>query len=219
MIELYDVTKSYRTPYGLNMVLDGITINLPPRDSVGILGRNGAGKSTLLRIIGGAEMPDAGTVIRRGRVSWPIGFGGGFNNSLTGEENCRFVARIYSQDVDRVVDEARAFADIGDYFYMPLRTYSSGMRARLAFGVSMTVDFDTYLVDEVTAVGDKRFRKKCQEAFAARRERASLIMVSHSLDTLRGYCNKGALLDRGRLQIFDSVNEAAEAYDAVSAAA
>src|SRR5690606_10305876 len=164
MIELRNVTKSYTTLHGPNVVLDDISIALPPRENIGILGRNGAGKSTLLRIIGGAEMPDEGEIIRHGKVSWPIGFAGGFNSSLTGEENCRFIARIYSQDVDRVVDEAREFAEIGDYFYMPIRTYSSGMRARLAFGVSMTMDFDCYLVDEVTAVGDRNFKDKCKRA-------------------------------------------------------
>lgn len=218
MIELRGITKAYRTPYGPNVVLDDISVRLPPRESIGIVGRNGAGKSTLLRIIGGAEMPDAGEVIRRGKVSWPIGFSGGFNSSLTGEENCRFVARIYSQEVDRVVDEAREFADIGNYFYMPVRTYSSGMRARLAFGVSMTMDFDVYLVDEVTAVGDARFRTKCREAFAARSERASLVMVSHSLETLREYCTCGALLEAGALRLFTSIDEAAAAYAEAQAA-
>jgi capsular polysaccharide transport system ATP-binding protein len=218
MIELRNITKIYRTPYGPNVVLDDISIQLPPRQSIGIVGRNGAGKSTLLRIVGGAEMPDSGEVIRRGKVSWPIGFSGGFSISLTGEENCRFVARIYSQDVDRVVDEAREFADIGDYFYMPVRTYSSGMRARLAFGVSMTIDFDVYLVDEVTAVGDTRFRTKCKQAFAERSERASLVMVSHQLDTLREYCTMGALLEGGALRIYDSIDEAAAAYAEAQAA-
>jgi capsular polysaccharide transport system ATP-binding protein len=218
MIELRNITKLYRTPYGPNVVLDDISVALPPRQSIGIVGRNGAGKSTLLRIIGGAEMPSAGEVVRSGKVSWPIGFSGGFSPSLTGEENCRFVARIYSQDVDRVVDEAREFADIGDYFYMPVRTYSSGMRARLAFGVSMTIDFDVYLVDEVTAVGDARFRAKCKQAFAERSERASMIMVSHSLDTLREYCTLGALLEGGALRVFDSIDEAASAYAEAQAA-
>jgi capsular polysaccharide transport system ATP-binding protein len=213
VIELRNVTKSYRTPFGPNVVLDDITFHVGPLETMGILGRNGAGKSTLLRIIGGAEWPDSGEVVRRGLVSWPIGFTGGFNGSLTGEENCRFVARIYGQDIDRVIDETRAFADIGNYFYMPVRTYSSGMRARLAFGVSMAIEFDVYLVDEVTAVGDKRFRARGQKAFAERRERASLIMVSHDIGTLKDYCDQCALIENGRLRVFDSVDEAAAAYD------
>jgi capsular polysaccharide transport system ATP-binding protein len=213
VIELRHVTKAYQTTMGPNVVLDDVCVRFPPRESIGILGRNGAGKSTLLRIIGGAEMPDDGEIIRRGRVSWPIGFGGGFNGSLTGEENCRFVARIYGQDVDYVVDASRDFAEIGNYFFMPVRTYSSGMRARLAFGLSMAIDFDAYLVDEVTAVGDKNFRKKCREAFAERQQRAGLIMVSHSLNTLREYCRRCAVLEEGSLQMYDSVDEAAAAHE------
>ncbi len=172
MIELRKVTKVYKTKVGRNVVLDDISLTIPPRRGLGIIGRNGAGKSTLLRIIGGAEQPTAGDVIRRGRVSWPLGFAGGFNGSLTGEENCRFVARIYGLQYDYVVEKTRSFAEIGDYFFMPVRTYSSGMRARVAFGLSMAIDFDMYLVDEITAVGDKLFRKKCRAAFDERRERA-----------------------------------------------
>lgn len=213
MIELRHVTKIYRTTLGTNVVLDDICTRFPPTESIGILGRNGAGKSTLLRIIGGAEMPTSGEVIRRGRVSWPIGFGGGFNGSLTGEENCRFVARIYDEDVDYVVDYTRDFAEIGDYFFMPMRTYSSGMRARLAFGLSMAIDFDAYLVDEVTAVGDAAFRAKCAEAFAERQRRATLIMVSHDMNTILEYCRRCCLMNRGVLTMYDSVEDAVDAYD------
>lgn len=213
MIELTNITKMYRTPFGPNVVLENISCEFAAAETFGILGRNGAGKSTLLRIMGAAEMPDAGKVVRTGLCSWPIGFSGGFNASLTGEENCKFVARIYHQGIDRVIDETREFAEIGNYFYMPVRTYSSGMRARLAFGVSMAINFDTYLVDEVTAVGDKKFRAKCEKAFADRQERACLIMVSHQLTTLKQYCRKCALLANGRLTVYDSVDEAAAAYD------
>lgn len=212
MIELQHITKSYRTGTRSNVVLDDVSVSFGAGEAVGILGGNGSGKSTLLRIIGGAEMPDEGEVIRRGRVSWPLGFTGGFNGSLTGEENCRFVARIYSQDVDRVIDETAAFAEIGDYFHMPVRTYSSGMRARLAFGVSMAIDFDAYLVDEVTAVGDKRFKRKCRKAFRDRQNQATLIMVSHNMGTIRSYCRRcGVLWDR-KLTMYDSIDEAAAAY-------
>ena len=213
MIELRNITKVYKTKHGRNVVLDDISVVLPPRESIGILGRNGAGKSTLLRIIGGAEAPTAGKVIRGGKVSWPIGFAGGFSGSLTGEENCKFVARVYGQDIDWVIERTREFAEIGDYFYEPVRTYSSGMRARVAFGLSMAIDFDLYLVDEVTAVGDKLFRRKCRAAFAERRERAGLIMVSHDLSTLAEYCRRCAVLDQGKLRVYDSVNEASEAYE------
>lgn len=213
MIELKNITKIYRTTTGENLVLDDISLRFPARESVGILGRNGAGKSTLLRIIGGAELPDFGEIIRVGQVSWPIGFAGGFSPSLTGEENCRFVSRIYNADIDRVIDETREFADIGGYFFEPVRTYSSGMRARLAFGLSMAIDFDIYLVDEVTAVGDANFREKCEAAFEARRETSSLIMVSHAISTLEEYCKRCALLIDGKLKLYDSVAEAAAVYD------
>lgn len=218
MIELRDVCKSYRSSAGTHHVLDNVNIRFPPRVSVGILGYNGSGKSTLLRIIGGAEMPDSGVIIRRGRVSWPIGFAGGFNSSLSGEENCRFVARIYGQDIDRVVDEAEAFAEIGAYFRVPVRTYSSGMRARLAFALSMAVDFDVYLVDEVTAVGDSRFQTRCREAFEARRERSSTIVVSHQTKTLEQYCERFAVLRDGKLAVFDDLDEAGVYYEGKMAA-
>ena len=216
MIELHEITKAYRTHVGDHVVLDRITATFPAMTSVGILGPNGAGKSTLMRILGGAEQPDVGRVVRHGRVSWPIGFAGGFNASLSGEENCRFAARIYGADVDEVVEFARGFAEIGKYFNMPIRSYSSGMRARLAFGLSMAMDFDTYLVDEVTAVGDSTFQKKCRDAFAERRERSSVIIVSHSLSTIKEYASHYALLKRGKLHFFDDIAEVERLYKAAA---
>lgn len=217
MIELRNVTKAYKTPNGLKVVLDDITCTFGERESVGVLGKNGAGKSTLLRMLGGAELPDAGEVVRRGRISWPIGFSGGFAPSLTGAENCRFAARIYDADVDEVVEKTRAFAEIGDYFDMPVRTYSSGMKARLAFGLSMAIDFDIYLVDEVTAVGDKRFQKKCRDAFRAREARSSVIIVSHHMKTIREYCTRCAVLWGGKLNFYDDLDEAQRIYEKVAA--
>ncbi len=214
MIRLSQVTKGYRTHAGLHVVLDHLDCEIPPGANLGILGANGAGKSTLLRILAGIELPDAGRIERQGRVSWPIGFAGGFNGSLTGEENCRFVARVYGQSVDRVVGFADDFAEIGKYFQMPVRTYSSGMRARLAFGLSMAIDFDYYLVDEVTAVGDKKFQERCRQAFLERSNHSSVIIVSHQLNTIRSYCDRAAVLKDGRLQFFDDLDEAASVYDA-----
>lgn len=217
IIELEDVTKTYRTHAGEHVVLDRLSIAFARHENVGILGRNGAGKSTMLRILGGAEQPDAGRVIRRGRISWPIGFAGGFNGSLSGEENCRFVARIYDADVDEVVEHTRAFAEIGDYFRMPVRTYSSGMRARLGFGLSMAIDFDVYLVDEVTAVGDRPFQDKCHKAFADRRAKSSLVMVSHSIGTIGDYCSRFVLLVDGKLEIFDDLKLVEKEYRRLAA--
>lgn len=214
MIELSQVSKVYPTRSGENVVLDRISYTFPARTNIGILGKNGAGKSTLLRIIAGTEQADSGNVQRRGVVSWPIGFGGGFSGSLSGEDNCRFVARIYGADIDEVVGFTADFAELGEYFYMPVKTYSSGMRARLAFGLSMAIEFDAYLVDEVTAVGDTNFQQKCRQAFQARSDRSSVIIVSHQLGTVRDYCQRCCVLRGGKLLEFDNVEEAAKAYEA-----
>ena len=214
MIALKKVTKIYPTIRGVNVVLNEISANFPDKTNFGIMGRNGAGKSTLLRVLAGAEQPDSGEVVRTTRVSWPIGFSGGFSSALSGKENCRLVARMYGVDVDEVVAFAADFSELGDYFDMPVRTYSSGMRAKLAFGLSMAVDFEVYLVDEVTAVGDSRFQAKARRAFEDRSSRSSVIIVSHHLNTVRAYCKHCAILANGRLRHFDSVDEAAKAYEA-----
>jgi capsular polysaccharide transport system ATP-binding protein len=214
VIELSNISKVYPTKNGSNVVLDRVSFSFPPRTNIGILGKNGAGKSTLLRIIAGTEQPDSGTIVRRGLVSWPIGFSGGFNGSLSGEENCRFVARIYGADIDEVVGFTSDFAELSEYFYMPVKTYSSGMRARLAFGLSMAIEFDAYLVDEVTAVGDANFQQKCRKAFQERSDRSSVIIVSHQLSTVRDYCKRCAVIRDGRLHVFDTVEEASAAYEA-----
>jgi capsular polysaccharide transport system ATP-binding protein len=214
MIELEQISKAYATRTGKNQVLDAISFSFEPHTNIGILGKNGAGKSTLLRIIAGTEQPDSGHVHRKGVVSWPIGFSGGFNGSLTGEENCRFVARIYGTDIDEVVGSTADFAELGDYFYMPVKTYSSGMRARLAFGLSMAIEFDAYLVDEVTAVGDSTFQEKCRKAFERRSGRASVIIVSHNLSTVKDYCQRCAVLKNGKLLVYDTVDEASAIYGA-----
>ncbi|MBN2714693.1 MAG: ABC transporter ATP-binding protein [Deltaproteobacteria bacterium] len=215
MIELRNIYKSYFVNGFRNHVLNNISIVFPDNVNIGILGLNGAGKSTLLRLIAGVELPDEGSIHRTGRISWPIGFSGGFNGSLSGEENCRFVARIYHEDVDRIIGFAQEFAEIGRHFFQPVRTYSSGMKARLAFGLSMAIDFNVYLIDEITAVGDNVFRNKCAKVFDERREHTSIIMVSHNLGTIAKFCDKAAILTRGSMQIFDSVDEAAKIYEAL----
>ena len=207
MIRLENVVKSYRLREGRKVVLRNLTATFR-KTNVAILGANGAGKSTLLRLIAGTELPDSGTILREGRISWPLGFAGSFNGTLSGAENVRFVARIYGEDTERVLDFVEAFSELGEFFHMPVSSYSSGMRARLAFGVSMAVAFDYYLVDEITAVGDDKFRQKCLETFKEKLAHSSIIMISHSKATLKQYCQVGAVLHEGELTLCDDLNEA-----------
>lgn len=213
MIELRNVVKIYPTAAGPKVVLAGVSAVFPPRVNYGILGRNGAGKSTLMRLLSGVEPPDSGRIIRKGRISPPLGFSGGVSPNLSGEENCRFVARIYGEDIDYITSFAREFADIGPYFNEPVKTYSSGMRSRLIFGLSMAIGFDVYLVDESTAVGDWSFKAKAQAAFDERRKTSSLFVVSHSFKTIESLCDRCAILKDGHLTFFDSVADAKAAYE------
>jgi capsular polysaccharide transport system ATP-binding protein len=207
MIHLENVVKWYRLREGHKVVLRNLTA-IFRNTNVAILGANGAGKSTLLRLIAGTELPDSGTIRRQGRISWPLGFAGSFNGSLSGAENIRFVARIYGEDTERVLDFVAAFSELGEFFHMPVSSYSSGMRARLAFGVSMAVAFDYYLVDEITAVGDDKFRQKCLTTFKEKLAHSSIIMISHSKATLKQYCQVGAVLHEGELTFCDDLDEA-----------
>ena len=219
MIEFRNVSKHYFTQTRRKVVLDGLTLTLPWGAKVGLLGRNGAGKSTMLRMIAGTVRPDAGRIVRRGAISWPLGFSGSFHPELTGAQNARFVARIYGVDTDALVAFVEDFAELGDFLDMPVRAYSSGMRARLAFGMSMGVAFDWYLVDEITAVGDTAFRAKSLQAFRTRLQSAGLLMVSHSVPTIRAYCTAGLVLEGGQARYFDDVEEAIAQHEANMAAA
>ena len=213
MIELREISKSYRLGAGWHTVLDSVSAVFPTGKSVGILGVNGAGKSTLLRIIGGVEPPDHGTVRKDVRVSWPMGFTGGFSPNMTGRQGARFVARIYGEAPRLVEHFARDFAELGPYFDMPIRTYSSGMRARLAFAISFAVEFDCYLVDEVIATGDARFGKKYRREFKERSRNASVILVSHNPEAIRAECDFAAVLTKGSLTLYESVDEAMDVYE------
>jgi capsular polysaccharide transport system ATP-binding protein len=166
----------------------------------------------LLRLIAGGEMPDSGIIERKGKVSWPMGFSGGFNGTMTGIENIRFVSRIYGQDPKRVIQYVRDFSELGDSIKLPIKTYSSGMRARLAFGLSLAIDFDCYLVDEVIAVGDANFRMKSKKAFQAKFDHSFLIMASHSPGIIKEYCDCGILLKQGSLEYHDTIDELLVAY-------
>ena len=172
------------------------------------MGRNGAGKSTLLQIMAGTLPLDSGRVVREGKISWPLGFQGSFQPGLSGEQNVRFVARIYGVDTEELIDYVADFAELGDFFRAPVRTYSSGMKARLAFGVSMGIKFDYYLVDEITAVGDANFKRKCHAVFQERLQGSDVIMVSHSASALRDYCETGIVLEDGKLTYYDDLEQA-----------
>jgi capsular polysaccharide transport system ATP-binding protein len=218
MITLERLTKSYRTPRGRKLVADDLNVAFRTGASVALLGRNGAGKSTLLKMIAGTVDPDRGRVLRRGSVSWPVGFGGSFHPDLTGAQNTRFVARVHGVDSAELVAFVADFAELGDHFHMPLRTYSSGMRSRLAFGISMGVPFDTYLVDEITAVGDAAFRDKSTAIFRERLKGAGAIVVSHSMPMVRELCTAGAVLEGGRLELFEDIDAAIARHEANMAA-
>ncbi len=213
MIQFIDVHKTYRLQGVTKTILDGLSITFPEDRNVAIMGRNGAGKSTLMRLIAGAELPDRGRIRRNAKVSWPLGFGGGFNGAMTGLENIRFVARMYGEDTEDVIEYVKEFSELGDSIRLPINTYSSGMKARLAFGVSMAIDFSYYLIDEVTAVGDARFKKKCDLVFESKLSNARIIMISHSSNTMRKFCNAGCVLEDGRLTMYDTVEEAIKQHE------
>lgn len=212
MIHLDRVFKYYRTNGHTKIVLDHVSATFRSGCSYGLMGVNGAGKSTTMRLLAGIELPNAGKIRRSVRVSWPLGFSGGFHPSMTGRENVKFIARAYGQDVRRTLEFVEDFAELGDYIDVPVKAYSSGMTARLGFGMSMAIEFDCYLIDEVLGVGDMRFQAKCRAAFDHRRSNSDVIMVSHSMNAVKLYCKHGAVLVDGRLLIFDTVEEAVNMY-------
>lgn len=213
MIEFRDVWKSFTLKGHRKHILNGLTLALPRTGNIAIIGRNGAGKSTLLNMISGTLNPDKGEIVSSGRTSWPMGFSGGFHGELTGRQNARFVARIYGADTDEVERYVEDFAELDQFLDMPVRTYSSGMKARLAFGVSLAARFDCYLVDEITGVGDARFKNKCREAFEERVSDAQLIMVSHSEGTLKAYCDSALLLENGTARFYPKLESALDVYN------
>ena len=217
MIRFENVTKVYSTYGRRRTILDRVNFTLKPGISYGIMGINGAGKSTTMKLIAGVEEPTRGRIVRKLRVSWPLGFAGGFNPKMTGRDNVIFVARIYGENPREVLEFVEDFSELGSYLNMPVSTYSSGMGSRLAFGMSMAIPFDCYLIDEVTAVGDSRFQKRCTEVFSHRRKHADVIMVSHSMETIREWCQQGIVILNGRAIIYEDVNDAIEVYRRLNA--
>jgi capsular polysaccharide transport system ATP-binding protein len=208
MIRFRNVSKHFSTPGGRKILLQDANILFPTGRSVGLLGRNGAGKTTLMQMIGGSIKPNSGTIEMTGTISWTVGFAGSFNQQMTGSQNTKFVARIYGIDTSSLLDYVEDFAELGDHFHMPVRSYSSGMKSRLAFGISIGIPFDTYLVDEVTSVGDAAFKKKSRLAFLHRIKTAGAVVVTHSTTQLRQLCDSGAVLENGQLTYFDNIEDA-----------
>ena len=220
MIELRALTKSYPSRQGRRYVFRDLSFTFPPGSNIGLIGRNGAGKSTLLRLLGGIDQPDHGQVITDRRISWPVGLSGGFQPNLTARENVQFVCRIHGAHGESLRSKVRFvqnFAEIGDYFDLPMRSFSTGMRSRVAFGLSMAFDFDYYLIDEVMAVGDAQFRAKSKEVMMARLERANLILTSHNMADIRQYCNVVLHVERGRVNVYDDIEAGIRAYQAAPA--
>ena len=213
MIKLERATKRVKLKGFSKVIIDDVSFVIPRGKSVGLLGRNGAGKSTLLQLIAGTQNLDSGAIIRQGKISWPLGFQGSFQGALSGEQNVRFVARIYGVDSEELVAFVAEFAELGNFYHAPVQTYSSGMKARLAFGVSMGIRFDYYLVDEITAVGDTNFKKKSRQVFRERLTDSDVIMVSHSSGTLRDYCTSGIVLENGKLTYFSELEDAIRVHE------
>lgn len=217
MIHFENLSKGFWIRGEYRWIFQNLTMTLPAGKALGLLGRNGAGKSTLMQIIAGTMQPTTGRVIPQGRVSWPIGGANSFHRDLTGLQNTRFLARVYGVDSDALTAFVEDFADIGRHFHMPMRSYSSGMRSRLAFGVAMGIPFDTYLVDEVTAVGDAQFKRKSRALFRARMAQAGAIMVSHSMSEMQSYCDGGLVLNNGQLEYYDDITLAIARHEALMA--
>ncbi|HDZ6851989.1 TPA: ABC transporter ATP-binding protein, partial [Mannheimia haemolytica] len=201
------------TNNGWKTILKDINFELKKGEKVGILGRNGAGKSTLIRLMSGVEPPTTGTIERQMSISWPLAFSGAFQGSLTGMDNLRFVSRIYDADFDYVKSFTEEFSELGEYLYEPVKSYSSGMKARLAFALSLSIEFDCYLIDEVIAVGDARFAAKCKHELFEKRKDRSLILVSHSPASIKEYCDSAMVLEEGIMHTFDSIDNAYNFYN------
>lgn len=212
MIQLQAVDKDYPTRAGPVRILNSVELSIAPGERVGILGRNGAGKSTLIRLISGAELPTRGRVRRGMSVSWPLAFGGAFQGALTGFDNVRFICRIYGVDAGPRIGFVEEFSELGQYLREPVRNYSSGMRARLAFAISMIIEFDCFLIDEVIAVGDARFHDKCEHELFVKRADRAMIIVSHDTDYILHHCHRASVLLDGRLHHPPTLEQALELY-------
>jgi capsular polysaccharide transport system ATP-binding protein len=213
MISAIDVTKDYRTEGRVHRVLSNISFAVAKGEKLALLGRNGSGKSTLIRLVAGVELPTSGTIRQAMSVSWPIGLAGGLHGSLTGNDNMRFIARIYNKPFAHVKAYVDDFAELGKFLSEPLRTYSTGMRARFMFALSLAVDFDCYLIDEVIAAGDQRFQRRSHDELFVKRADRAMILASHVAEIVRSYCSRALVLHRGRGKIFTDLDLALDIYN------
>lgn len=217
MIEIRNLSKVYAMRGGKNTVLDNLNFTIRPGEKIGVLGRNGAGKSTLIRILSGAERPTSGTIKRGMSLSWPLAFGGAFQGSLTGMDNLKFICRIYGVPYEDKIAYVQEFSELGKYLREPVKTYSSGMRARLAFAISMAIEFDCFLIDEIISVGDARFHAKCQHELFEKRSDRGYIIVSHETHNIREHCTKACVLHQGKLHEFPDIDTAYAWYQEATA--
>ena len=219
MIELINVSKFYKTSNKKKYVLKNVNQTIPSNVNVGILGRNGAGKSTLLRMLGGIDFPNSGIIRSNKSFSWPMGLAGGFQGSMTGRQNVKFVCRIYGKsdiEIEKAIESVKEFAEIGDYFDMPIKIYSSGMKSRLSFGLSLFCDFDYLIIDETLSVGDKNFQVKSKAALRKKMEKCNVLLVSHSMPILKEICHAGIVVHGGQMYYFEDINDAIKTYDKIN---
>ena len=219
MIELRNVTKYYKTSKGKKYILNNVSQIIPTDTNVGILGRNGAGKSTLLRMLGGIDFPNSGTIHSDKTFSWPMGLAGGFQGSMTGRQNVKFVCRIYGKsdyEIESAIESVKEFSELKDYFDMPIKIYSSGMKSRLSFGLSLVFDFDYLIIDETLSVGDKNFQAKSKAALRKKIENCNVLLVSHSMPILKEICQSGIVVSDGNMTYYEDINEAIKVYDTIN---
>ena len=219
MIELKNVTKYFKTSKGKKYILKDANLIIPSGTNIGILGRNGAGKSTIMRMLGRIEFPTYGEIISDNTFSWPLGLGGGFVGSMTGRANVKFVCRLYGRgpkEIKKIIDFVYNFSELKDYFDMPIKTYSSGMKSRLSFGLSLAFDFDYMLIDETLSVGDARFKQKSKEALMKKIEKCNVLLVSHNMKTLKEICDSGIVVNGGEIKYYENINDAIEEYEEIN---
>jgi len=216
MIVLENATKFYKTKHGKKYILKNVSMTIPEHTNIGILGVNGAGKSTLLRMLGGIDFPNSGRIYSNKTFSWPMGLAGGFQGSMTGRQNVKFVCRIFSkseEEIKTIIEFVKDYSELGDYFDMPIKDYSSGMKSRLSFGLSLAFDFDYILIDETLSVGDTRFKKKSKEALMKKIEPSNVLMVSHSMNDLKNICDAGIVVNSGNIEYYENIEDAIKEYN------